>query len=136
MPRNGTHETRIRVRYKDTDCMGVVYYGNYLTYFEAARTEFMRGLGMPYSELEARGFYLMVAEAQARYRANVGYDSLVTVHTRIAEARGARVRFEYEVTGEDGRVLVTGYTVHACVDGDGKVVRLPAELIKILEEEK
>jgi acyl-CoA thioester hydrolase len=66
----------------------------------------------------------------------VGYDSLVTVHTRIAEARGARVRFEYEVTGEDGRVLVTGYTVHACVDNDGKVVRLPAELIKILEEEK
>ena len=126
------HETKIRIRYKDTDRLGVVYYGNYLTFFEVGRAELMRSLGMPYSKLEAEGLSLVVTEAAAKYHGNVGYDALVAVKTAISEARGARVRFEYKVWSEEGSLLVTGHTVHACVNSSKRPCRIPSEVKALL----
>ncbi|MCJ7596131.1 MAG: acyl-CoA thioesterase [Desulfobacterales bacterium] len=131
---DGWHETRIRVRYKDTDQLGVVYYGNYLTFFEVGRAEFMRDLGFPYSTLEADGYTLVVIEASAKYHDNAGYDALLTVKTMITDLRPVRMRFDYRVTAEDGRLLVSGHTVHACVNARKKPTRIPAELRKFIEE--
>jgi len=122
------YETKIRVRYKDTDRMGVVYYGNYLTYFEVGRAEFMRDLGLPYSYLESQGYSLVVIEAAVKYHGNVGYDSMVTIRTKIEDVDRVRVRFEYRILDEEGKLLVTGHTVHACINENMKPVRLPAQL--------
>ena len=134
MPKKGWHKTKIRVRYKDTDRMGVVYYGNYLTYFEIGRAELMRDLGFPYSAFENDGYSLVVTEANAKYHANVGYDTLVTVRTRISDLRAVRVRFEYEIVDENRGLLVDGYTVHACVNTSSKPIRIPADLREIIAQ--
>jgi len=127
------HETTIRIRYKDTDRMGVVYYGNYLTFFEVGRTELMRSLGIPNSALEARGFTLPVVDAAATYRGNVGYDDIITVRTTISEATRVRIRFDYQVLDESGRLLVTGHTLHACLDSSMKPARVPDDVRAAIE---
>jgi len=114
--------------------MGVVYYGNYLTFFEIGRAELMRDLDLPYSKLEAEGYTLVVTEAAAKYHGNVGYDALVTVRTRIAEQRGARVRFDYEMISEEKKLLVTGHTVHGCINSAMKPTRFPERLRKLIQE--
>jgi acyl-CoA thioester hydrolase len=134
MTENGWHSTKIRVRYKDTDRMGVVYYGNYLTFFEIGRAELMRELGFPYSDLEADGYNLVVTEAAAKYHANVGYDSIITIKTAIADLRNVRVRFEYEIVAEDDGLLVNGHTVHACINSDQKPTRIPSDMKRIMEK--
>jgi len=134
MSENDWHKTKIRVRYKDTDRMGVVYYGNYLTYFEIGRAELMRDLGFPYSAFESDGYSLVVTEANAKYHSNVGYDTLVTVRTKISDLRLVRVSFEYEIVDEQFGLLVSGYTVHACINSNSKPMRIPPELREIMEE--
>jgi acyl-CoA thioester hydrolase len=134
MNSDGWHETKIRVRYKDTDRMGVVYYGNYLTFFEVGRAEFMRDIGFPYSRMEADGYSLVVIEAFSKYHGNVGYDAMVTLRTRMTEIRGARVRFDYEVLSDKGRLLVAGYTVHGCINSKSRPSRIPLSLRNFLEE--
>jgi len=122
--------TRLRVIYGDTDQMGVVYYANYLRYFEAARNEFIRAKGLRYRDFEeAFSLMLPVAEASVRYKAPARYDDLITVEASITEARRASARFEYRILREDGRLLATGHTVHACVDLAGRVQRLPQALL-------
>jgi acyl-CoA thioester hydrolase len=115
----------LRVIYGDTDQMGVVYYANYLRWFEAGRTEFLRAKGLSYSEFEAREkLILPVAEAGVSYLSPARYDDLVVVETSLAQARRASARFTYEVRrGPD--LLATGFTVHACVDSTGRIRRLP-----------
>ena len=134
MAENNWHETKIRVRYKETDSMGVVYYGNYLTFFEVGRNEFMRHIGFPYSGLEADGYVLVVTEACAKYHSNVGYDSQITVKTKITDVRKVRVRFEYEVVDEDSRLLVSGHTVHAFMNSLLKPTRILPEIKEVMEE--
>jgi acyl-CoA thioester hydrolase len=131
---DGWHETAIRVRYKDTDRLGVVYYGNYLTFFEIGRAEFMRDLGLPYSKIEADGYSLVVTEAAAKYHDNVGYDALVTVRTKVSDLRRVRIRFDYEVVSDGRDLLVSGHTVHACMDSNKKVTRIPPEIRQVIEE--
>ncbi|ABS26374.1 thioesterase family protein [Anaeromyxobacter sp. Fw109-5] len=122
-------KTEIRVIYGDTDQMGVVYYGNYLRYFEAGRNEFIRAKGLRYRDFEAQhGLVLPVVEAQVSYRLPARYDDLLSVEISLVEARRASARFGYRIL-RDGELLVTGYTVHACVDREGKVQRLPRELL-------
>jgi acyl-CoA thioester hydrolase len=119
----------IRVIYGDTDQMGVVYYANYLRWFEAGRTEFLRAKGISYSEFEAREkLILPVAEAGVKYLEGARYDDLVAVETSLAGARRASARFEYAVR-RGGDLLATGFTVHACVDGAGRVRRIPADFL-------
>ncbi len=119
----------IRVIYGDTDQMGVVYYANYLRWFEAGRTEFLRAKGLSYSDFEAREkLILPVAEAGVSYLRPARYDDLVTIETSLASARRASARFEYTVR-RGGDLLATGFTVHACVDGTGRIRRLPRDFL-------
>jgi acyl-CoA thioester hydrolase len=130
----GWHTTDIRIRYKDTDRMGVVYYGNYFTFFEIGRSEYMRELGFPYSRLESEGYSLVVTEASAKYHANVGYDSLIRINTAITELRKVRLRFDYEVISENNIRLVSGHTIHACLNSNQKLVKIPHVMMRIMEE--
>ncbi|MFC1868678.1 acyl-CoA thioesterase [Thermodesulfobacteriota bacterium] len=134
MMENGWHSTMIRIRYKDTDRMGVVYYGNYLTFFEVGRAEYMRELGFPYSGLEDKGYSLVVVEAAVKYHANVGYDSMVIVKTSITDLRRVRVRFDYEIVSEENILLVKGHTVHACINSDLKPAKIPSGMMESMKE--
>jgi acyl-CoA thioester hydrolase len=129
--------TDIRVIYGDTDQMGVVYYANYLRYFEAGRNELIRARGLRYRDFEDRfGLRLPVVEAQVSYRAPARYDDLLTVETSLAEVRRASARFGYRIVRRDGgEVLATGHTVHACVDLEGRIRRMPPELLARLAGE-
>ncbi len=121
---------QIRVIYGDTDQMGVVYYANYLRWFEASRTEFLRAKGVSYQDFETReGLILPVSEAGVSYRRPARYDDLVSIEATLAEARRASARFEYEVKRGD-ELLATGFTVHACVDREGRVRRLPDDFLR------
>ena len=125
----------VRVIYADTDQMGIVYYGNYLRYFEIGRIEWLRSRGHNYKDFEAQGVLLPVIEAHAGYRAPARYDDLLTVEARLVEARRVSVRFAYRVTREDGLLIAEGYTVHAAVGRDGRPRRLPPELAELLGRE-
>jgi len=119
----------IRVIYGDTDRMGVVYYANYLRYFEAGRNEFLRAKGLTYRDFEEReGLLLPVVEAGVGYHAPARYDDLLALEIRLTEVRRATARFGYEVRCGD-ELVATGFTVHACVDPEGRVRRLPRELL-------
>ena len=121
---------RVRVIYGDTDQMGMVYYGNYLRYFEIARTEFLRQAGATYRAFsEASGHKLPVVEACVRYRQSARYDDEMALFAAIAKLGGASARFEYEIRRlPDGALLVDGHTLHACIDAAGKVSRIPRSL--------
>src|ERR1700680_2687063 len=107
-------ETLARVRYKDTDQMGVVYYGNYFTFFEVGRVEYMRERGIAYKQMEREDdSYIVVAEANCRYLRAARYDDLLRIRTRVSEARRRTIRFAYEILNSDtGELLATGETVH------------------------
>jgi acyl-CoA thioester hydrolase len=124
--------TEIRVIYGDTDQMGVVYYGNYLRYFEAARNEFIREKGLRYRDFEAEyALRLPVIEVHVSYKQPARYDDLIAVEISLAEVRRASARFDYCILRDDV-VLVTGHTRHACVDLEGRVQRMPAGLVQRL----
>ena len=118
------HEMTYRVPHADTDQMGVVYYANYLEYFERSRTEMLRDAGLPYSGLEGRGYFLPVAEANCKYRASATYDDLLTFRSYFVSAKGVRLTIASEVWCDD-KLLVEGYVVLACVNADKKPVRVP-----------
>lgn len=128
-----TRSTRIRVRYADTDRMGVVYYANYLVWFEVGRTEWFRGAGWSYREMELEGISLPVIEAHCQYRRPAQYDDELEVRTSATLLTPVRIRFDYEVirAGEDVPAAV-GYTVHAAVDPAGRPCRLPVPVCEML----
>jgi acyl-CoA thioester hydrolase len=119
----------LRVIYGDTDQMGVVYYANYLRWFEAGRTEFLRAKGLSYGEFEAREkLMLPVTEAGLTYLMPARYDDLVAIEVSLVRVKRASARFHYAVRrGED--LLATGFTVHACVDATGAIQRLPGHFL-------
>ena len=120
---------RVRVRYAETDQMGVVYHANYLVWFEVGRVEFMRQLGLNYKAMEVEEQCgIAVVEATARYRAPARYDDELIVRTRLMAARGAVIKFSYEVVrAEDAVLLCEGHTVHVVVGKDMKKRTLPAK---------
>ena len=128
------HETRIRVRYSETDRMGYVYYANYLVYFEIGRTEQLREIGIRYRDLEDRGYALVVVEAQLRYASPGRYDEELTITTRLADTTRVRLTYEYEVYGDDGRPVCSGHTVLACLGPDGRPSRLPDDLAALVAD--
>jgi acyl-CoA thioester hydrolase len=124
---------RHRVLYGDTDQMGVVYYANYLRFFEGARNEWIRALGIPYGEIEARGIMLPVYEASVQYLRPAKYDDLLDIHLIVTHTR-VKIRFEYKVHRSlSDEVLALGHTVHVCVGKDGKPTRAPDWLLQALE---
>lgn len=115
-----------RVSYGETDAMGVVYYAEYLHLFERARSLFIRERGMSYAEVEKRGVFLPVREACCRYRIPARYDDELWVRCGISEWRRASILFVYEVHAQDRATLMaTGSTEHACVNAEGRPVRVP-----------
>ena len=122
--------TQLRVIYGDTDQMGVVYYANYLRFFEAGRNEFIRAKGLRYRDFEARHrLRLPVVEAGVRYQVPARYDDLVSVETSLSQVRRASASFHYRLVRDDGELLATGHTLHACVDLEGRIQRMPRELL-------
>ena len=121
------HLMQYRVPYADTDQMGVVYYANYLVYFERSRTEMLRDAGLPYSTLEKEGVFLPVSEAYCKYLAPAHYDELLTFKSYVEEIKGVRIKMASEILrGAD--VLARGYVVLACVGPGGKLIRPPESL--------
>lgn len=121
-----TVETRFRVRFYETDQMGVVHHTAYLTWFEEGRSAFTRAIGYPYAQMEADGLSLAVAEVQARYHRPARYDDEVVVAARLDELQSRGLTFSYEIRrASDGVLLATGMTRHISVDHHGNVRRIP-----------
>ena len=119
-------ETRVRVRYAETDQMGVVYHSNYLIWFEVGRVEFIRQLGLNYKQMEEEGCGIAVVDVHARYKAPARYDDELVIETRLLAARGAVVRFGYRILRvPDGLLLCEGETMHVVVGMDMKKRSLP-----------
>jgi acyl-CoA thioester hydrolase len=120
-------ETRVRVRYVETDQMGVVYHSNYLIWFEVGRVEFIRQMGLNYRQMEEEdGCGISVVDVHARYRSPARYDDELVIETRLLAARGPVIKFGYKILREtDGLLLCEGETMHVCVGKDMKKMCLP-----------
>jgi acyl-CoA thioester hydrolase len=117
---------RVRVIYGDTDQMGMVYYANYLRYFEIARNEYLRVAGANYRTFEeTHGLMLPVVEAHASYHRPARYDDELVISAAVQVRGAATARFDYEIHRGHGERLASGYTIHACITREGRVVRLP-----------
>jgi acyl-CoA thioester hydrolase len=125
----------VRVRYADTDMMGVVYYGNYPVFFEIGRSEYMRQKGFTYREFQAMGYYLVVVGMEAKYYNSAVYDDLLIVKTRISELQSRGLTFHYMIY-RDKTLLVEGTTKHLCVNTNKKPVVIPPRLFNILRDAK
>jgi len=122
----------IRVRYQETDCMKVVYYGHYLTYFEVGRVEYLRQQGITIADIDRR-LHMPVVEARVRYVRPARLDDLLEVRCWISERKRASFTFGYEIVSEAGETIATGSTLHACTDPTtGKMVGVPAWLQAIM----
>jgi len=122
-----------RVRYAETDGMGIAYHANYFVWFEVGRTEFCRRRGLTYRTIEDGGFFIVVVEAACQYKKPLRYDDRFVVRTTLKEATDKKFVFAYEVVGlEDREVRATGQTVHLVVNRRGKVAGLPPELLDTL----
>jgi acyl-CoA thioester hydrolase len=125
--------SRVRVRYAETDRMGVVYYANYFVWFEVGRTDLLRESGWNYRDMEAEGFGLPVIEAHCSYRQSAKYDDEIEVRTTGEMLSPVRIKFSYEVVrAADAATLATGTTVHATIDRDGRPCRLPERVRLVL----
>jgi len=128
--------TTIRVRYADTDAMKFVYYGKYFEYFEEGRSELLRSIGMPYTEIEKHGILIAVVEANAKYRKSARYDDVLTLETRCSEMPVARIRIEYRIMLEgETEPIVEGYTVHSFLnESTGRPTRAPQMFVQMMQE--
>jgi len=121
--------TGYRVIYGDTDQMGVVYYANYLRWFEKGRAEFLRQIGFPYGVIEQQGFHFPVTKVTCRYASAAHYDEVVQIETRLVDLGRVSLSFVYRISREGSNdLLATGSTKHACIDHSGKITRIPPTL--------
>jgi acyl-CoA thioester hydrolase len=125
-------EIQVRVRYAETDRMGLLHHANYLVYFEQGRTELLRSLGYSYKDLEDQGYLLVLHKLEVRYRSPARYDDLLTVRTTVVRTTAVRIDHRYEVW-RDGTLLAEGTSTLACVDREGRLQPLPEFLL--LKEE-
>ena len=124
-----------RVIFGDTDAMGIVYYANYLRWFEIGRVELLRLRGMAYRDLTHRGIHLPVTRAEVRYLTPARYDDVLVIHAGIRELKRASVSFSYRIERDDGTRLAEGSTTHAFTDDAGRVVRAPGGFPKVMAGE-
>ena len=128
------NETEIRVRYGETDQMGVVYHANYAVYFEVGRTEWLREFGLSYSAMEAEGIMLPVISLHINYKNSARYDDGLKVKTRLKKMPTASIEFDYELTNEKGELLATGNTILAFIDAKrNRPTRCPKYLLDKLQ---
>ena len=125
------YETKLRVRYAETDQMGVVYHYNFVIWFEVGRVEMLRQLGFTYSEMEKRdGTHIAVVDVRCRYKVPARYDDMVTIRTRLVNVRDSLLHFGYEVVRDlDGILLAEGETVHLVVDSEFRRIPLPQKYL-------
>jgi acyl-CoA thioester hydrolase len=121
---------RLRARFAETDAMGIVHHAAYLPYLEEARVEYLRHIDHPYTALRADGIETAVLEAFVQYRSPLRFDDVVAVHVRLASVSRASFQMAYLLTVDD-TPKATGVTVHGCVDGDGRAVRMPTWLSEL-----
>jgi acyl-CoA thioester hydrolase len=130
------HTCSYRVIYGDTDKMGVVYYANYLRWFEKGRSELLRHLGLPYAEIEAHGFYFPVIEVSCRYHKPARYDDTVAIETQLTSVNRASLAFSYKIyKNDEPDPVAEGETKHACLNASGRVARVPSELAERLKDD-
>jgi acyl-CoA thioester hydrolase len=123
----------VRVRYAETDQMGIVYYANYLVWFEIGRTDWLRDTGWSYREIERDGLMLPVIEAHCEYRQGARYDEELEIKTRARLKSPVRIQFDYRIVRRsDDTAIADGFTVHAALDRQGRPVRLPARVKDLL----
>lgn len=123
------------MRYAETDQAGMAHHSAFLPWFEEGRVELLRSLGKPYQEFETEGIHFPVREVFCRYWASARFDDVLTVATVIEEVGGASVRFAYRIMREsDATLIAEGYTLHACVNDEGKIKRLPPHIKKMLNQ--
>jgi acyl-CoA thioester hydrolase len=129
-------ESRVRVRYAETDQMGVVYHANHFIWFEIGRVELMRQLGFAYRDMEREyGCFIPVVDARCRYKAPARYDDEIIVRTHLKKVRESIIHFGYElVRASDGEVLAEGETTHMILDAKMKTASLPASMLKVFRE--
>lgn len=126
---NPWHEHRLRVRFEETDTMGVVYYGKFFVWMEVGRISLLRDIGLPYKQWEGRGFHIPVVQAHADYKASARFDDEILVKTRIGSVGNKSIKFENEIFMlPELKLLCTGHTVHALIDGSGRAVPFPDDL--------
>jgi acyl-CoA thioester hydrolase len=129
-----SQEIEFRVRYAETDQMGVVYHTNYLVWCEVGRTDFIRSRGMSYADVERAGVGLAVSELSARFHSAARYDEMIRVRTTLAEVRSRSITFDYLITrAETGERLVTARTALVSIDRSGRLVALPASVRALFE---
>ncbi len=129
------HKTEIRVIYGDTDTMGRVYYACYFRWFEAARTEMFRFMGLTYKSMEEKGLFLPVSETYCKYVSPILYDDLIVIETAIDTKIVGSVKFNYGIMRKNENIpLAKGYTRHACIDNTGKLIRPPTFLRKLIAD--
>ena len=135
MPMTDYAEAQVRVRYAETDQMGVVYHGNYFTWFEVGRVELCRRLGFEYKRMESEDdSFIVVAEASCRYKRPARFDDLLTIRTRVSEAQRRTVRFAYEIlNAASGELIATGETLHVICDRNGRPKALPDKYRKYFD---
>lgn len=131
---NFVHKTFLRPRYADTDQMGIIHHAKYFEYFEIARTELLRSLGLPYADLESEGYLLPLIDCYAKFIKPIKYDQLIRIETTLENFQGARIHLSYKIFFEDTNELLTeGYTRHSWVKKDSlKPTRPPVKFLDIV----
>jgi acyl-CoA thioester hydrolase len=132
-----TYTTTVRVIYGDTDNMGIAYHANYFRWFEIGRSEMFRSLGLAYREIEKRGIFLPVSEVGCKFLAPVRYDDLLVIETALDPAVRGGMKFDYRIfKKKDETVLARGFSKHACMNREGKVVRPPAFIMDLVADDR
>jgi acyl-CoA thioester hydrolase len=127
------HTTEVKVRYAETDNMGIVYYANYLVWFEVGRTEYLLAEGLDYRQIEKEGLFMAVVEAHCVYRAPARYGQTLVIHTWPADVKNSSMKFHYKVTlKDDGKLLCEGYTSHVLIDKELKPHKIPERIRNLL----
>ena len=127
-------ETPLRVRYAETDRMGIVYHSHYIVWFEIGRTDYCRAAGMPYRAMEESGLFILVTGLECRYRRPARYDDALRVRSRLTELASRGLSFGYEIVDAEDRLLAEGTTRHVFADINGKPRRAPGEVLEKLED--
>lgn len=128
------HEVELRVRYNETDAMGFLHHSRFFVYFEIGRTELFRAGGGNYRAMEESGLYFVVVKAECKFKAPARYDDVVMLKTRISRVGPVKLEHEYELRRDD-TVLATGHTMLGCVDGEGRVQRIPDDILASISDE-
>ena len=134
-PKGRISETTLRVRYAETDAMGIVHHSRYIPWFEVGRVDFLNEVGLPYHKIEEMGFLFVITELGARYHLPAHFNDIVIVRTWLDKAYSRGMRLEYQIINEAGETLVTGFTKLICTTRQGQPTRLPNGLINLLANE-